>query len=562
MNLSKHKHKRVFTFLASGLLLFSVGMFIQAQRPNPYFELSKNLEIFTNIFKELNTYYVDPIEPGKLTKVGIDAMLSDLDPYTNYITESDIEDFEFMTTGKYGGIGAALKQTDKETYIGEIYEGSPAQKYGLKTGDQLISIDNKNVDSKSIDDISLLLKGSKGTKVLIKVKDALNGKEITKEVVRGEIEISNIPYAGLMGAQNDLAYARVSQFTQFSAKNLRKTLDSLKGINPKLKGVMLDLRGNPGGLLDEAVEMCNLFIDAGQLVVNTKGKDKEWDKSFATENPAWDTKIPVVVLINSSSASASEIVSGTLQDLDRAVVIGSKSFGKGLVQTTRPIGFNARLKLTTAKYYTPSGRCIQAIDYSHRNKEGVAEKYADSSIESFKTKNGRLVKSGGGVTPDIIVQEEKMSPIGIAIFNKNLFFNYATQYVKAHKSIGSPQSFSLSDNEFADFTTWLSNKDYAYKTKTEIFFDSLNNAAQEDKFYTAAKSELAALKTKLQHDKKQDLSKNKTEIKTILENEIVSRYYFQKGRILQSIKVDSTISKAIETLQSSNTVNSILKNKN
>lgn len=562
MNLSKHKHKRVFTFLASGLLLFSVGMFIQAQRPNPYFELSKNLEIFTNIFKELNTYYVDPIEPGKLTKVGIDAMLSDLDPYTNYITESDIEDFEFMTTGKYGGIGAALKQTDKETYIGEIYEGSPAQKYGLKTGDQLISIDNKNVDSKSIDDISLLLKGSKGTKVLIKVKDALNGKEITKEVVRGEIEISNIPYAGLMGAQNDLAYARVSQFTQFSAKNLRKTLDSLKGINPKLKGVMLDLRGNPGGLLDEAVEMCNLFIDAGQLVVNTKGKDKEWDKSFATENPAWDTKIPVVVLINSSSASASEIVSGTLQDLDRAVVIGSKSFGKGLVQTTRPIGFNARLKLTTAKYYTPSGRCIQAIDYSHRNKEGVAEKYADSSIESFKTKNGRLVKSGGGVTPDIIVQEEKMSPIGIAIFNKNLFFNYATQYVKAHKSIVSPQSFSLSDNEFADFTTWLSNKDYAYKTKTEIFFDSLNNAAQEDKFYTAAKSELAALKTKLQHDKKQDLSKNKTEIKTILENEIVSRYYFQKGRILQSIKVDSTISKAIETLQSSNTVNSILKNKN
>ena len=562
MNLSKHKHKRVFTFLASGLLLFSVGMFIQAQRPNPYFELSKNLEIFTNIFKELNTYYVDPIEPGKLTKVGIDAMLSDLDPYTNYITESDIEDFEFMTTGKYGGIGAALKQTDKETYIGEIYEGSPAQKYGLKTGDQLISIDNKNVDSKSIDDISLLLKGSKGTKVLIKVKDALNGKEITKEVVRGEIEISNIPYAGLMGAQNDLAYARVSQFTQFSAKNLRKTLDSLKGINPKLKGVMLDLRGNPGGLLDEAVEMCNLFIDAGQLVVNTKGKDKEWDKSFATENPAWDTKIPVVVLINSSSASASEIVSGTLQDLDRAVVIGSKSFGKGLVQTTRPIGFNARLKLTTAKYYTPSGRCIQAIDYSHRNKEGVAEKYADSSIESFKTKNGRLVKSGGGVTPDIIVQEEKMSPIGIAIFNKNLLFNYATQYVKAHKSIVSPQSFSLSDNEFADFTTWLSNKDYAYKTKTEIFFDSLNNAAQEDKFYTAAKSELAALKTKLQHDKKQDLSKNKTEIKTILENEIVSRYYFQKGRILQSIKVDSTISKAIETLQSSNTVNSILKNKN
>lgn len=541
-------HSNLKSFFIGATVVAALSIFIQAKKADSYFELSKNMEVFANIFKELNTYYVDPIEPGKLTKVGIDAMLNDLDPYTNYITESDIEEYEFMTTGKYGGIGAALRKKDKETYIGDIYENSPAQLGGLHTGDKLISIDGKSVFDKSIDDISLLLKGGEGTKLIMKVKEANTDIESEKVIVRGEIEVSSVPYAGFVGQNNDIAFVKLTQFTQACGKMLRNALDSLKKANPSIKGVVVDLRGNPGGLLDEAVEVCNIFLDRGQLVVSTKGKDKEWDKNFNTQGNAWDTKIPVTVLVNGSSASASEIVAGTIQDLDRGVVLGAKSYGKGLVQTTRPVGFNARLKLTTAKYYTPSGRCIQAIDYSHRDANGLADKYADSLIENYKTKNGRTVKSGGGVSPDLATEDEKLSPIAAALYAKNFFFDYATLYAKQHKSISKANEFSLSATEFADFNNWLANKDYAYKTKTEILLDSLNSSAKEDKLFEASKTELAALKSKMMHDKKQDLLKNKDEVKRILENEITARYYFQKGRIAQGLREDKTLIKAIELL--------------
>jgi carboxyl-terminal processing protease len=359
-------------FFSCSLLSIGLALPARAQKEDIHFELSKNMEVFANIFKELNTYYVDPIEPGKLTKVGIDAMLDDLDPYTNFITEADIEDYEFMTTGKYGGIGAALRKKDNDVYIGDIYENSPAQKAGLHPGDKILSIDGKLVDGKSIEDISLLLKGSAGTKITMKVKDVYTNADAERLVQRGEIEVSSVPYAGLIGTNKDIAFVKLTQFTQGCGKQVRNALDSIKILNPSLKGVVLDLRGNPGGLLDEAVDVCNIFVDRGQLVVSTKGKDKEWDKNFNTDAAAWDTKIPLTVLVNHSSASASEIVAGTMQDLDRGIIIGSRSYGKGLVQATRPVGFNARLKLTTAKYYTPSGRCIQAIDYSHRNADGVA----------------------------------------------------------------------------------------------------------------------------------------------------------------------------------------------
>lgn len=546
-------------FLIGAVAAGSLSLFIQAKNTDSYFELSKNLEVFSNIFKELNTYYVDPIEPGKLTKIGIDAMLNDLDPYTNYISESDIEDYEFMTTGKYGGIGAALRKKDKETYLGDIYENSPAQKAGLHSGDKLISIDGKQVYDKSIDDISLLLKGSAGTKIVIRTKDAFTDVEADHVVTRGEIEVSSVPYAGFIGSGNNIAYVKLTQFTQNCSRLLRNALDSLKLANPKMSGVVLDLRGNPGGLLDEAVEVCNLFVDRGQLVVSTKGKDREWDKNFNTENAPWDTKIPLTVLVNGSSASASEIVAGTVQDLDRGVVLGTKSYGKGLVQTTRPVGFNARLKLTTAKYYTPSGRCIQAIDYSHRNENGVADRFADSLIGTYKTKNGRLVKSGGGVTPDVLTSDEKLSALASALYSKNYFFDYATVYAKQHKTIPPPDAFSLTPAEFTEFGNWLSAKDYAYKTKTEILLDSINVAIKEDKLYEAGKAELAALKTKVMHDKKQDLQKNKDEVKRILENEIASRYYFQKGRIIQSIKDDETVLKAVDVLGKPEQVQALLQ---
>jgi carboxyl-terminal processing protease len=533
-------------FLMGATVVGGLSLFIQAKPADSYFELSKNMEVFSNIFKELNTYYVDPIEPGKLTKIGIDAMLNDLDPYTNYITESDIEDYEFMTTGKYGGIGASLRKKEKETYIGDIYENSPAQKGGLHSGDKIVSIDGKNIFDKTIDEISVLLKGSAGTKIVMKVKDAFTDAEVERVITRGEIEVSSVPYAGLIGSANDIAYVKLTQFTQNCGRLVRTALDSLKLANPKMRAVVLDLRGNPGGLLDEAVEVCNIFVDKGQLVVSTKGKDREWDKNFNTEGAAWDTKIPVTVLVNGSSASASEIVAGTIQDLDRGVVLGTKSYGKGLVQTTRPVGFNARLKLTTAKYYTPSGRCIQAIDYTHRDENGFADKFADSLIGTYKTKNGRVVKSGGGVTPDVITSDEKISAIASALYSKNYFFDYATQYVKQHKTIPAANSFSLNPAEFTEFSNWLSGKDYAYKTKTEVLLDSLASATKEDKLYDASKTELAALKTKVMHDKKQDLLKNKDEVKRILENEIAARYYFQKGRIIQNLREDETVIKAID----------------
>lgn len=548
-------------FLMGATVVGSLSVLIQAKTADSYFELSKNMEVFANIFKELNTYYVDPIEPGKLTKIGIDAMLNDLDPYTNYITESDIEDYEFMTTGKYGGIGASLRKKEKDTYIGDIYENSPAQKAGLHSGDKILSIDGKNVFDKTIDEISILLKGSAGTKIVIKVKDAFTDGEAERVVTRGEIEVSSVPYAGLIGTNSDIAYVKLTQFTQNCGRLVRTALDSLKLVNPKMKSVVLDLRGNPGGLLDEAVEVCNIFVDRGQLVVSTKGKDKEWDKNFNTEGNAWDTRIPVAVLVNGSSASASEIVAGTLQDLDRGIVLGTKSYGKGLVQTTRPVGFNARLKLTTAKYYTPSGRCIQAIDYSHRDENGVADKFADSLIGTYKTRNGRMVKSGGGVTPDVITTDEKISAIAAALYSKNYFFDYATQYVKQHKTIPAANSFSLSPAEFTDFSNWLAGKDYSYKTKTEVLLDSLSSATKEDKLFDASKTELAALKAKVMHDKKQDLLKNKDEVKRILENEIAARYYFQKGRIIQNLREDETVIKAIDLSGKPDQVQALLQPK-
>ncbi|MCC6185951.1 MAG: peptidase S41, partial [Chitinophagaceae bacterium] len=368
-------------------------------------------------------------------------------------------------------------------------------------------------------------------------------------------------YAGFVGADNTIGFVKLTQFTQACSKQVRAALDSLKTANPKMNAVVLDLRANPGGLLDEAVEVCNLFIDQGQLVVSTKGKDKEWDKNFNTESAPWDTKIPLAVLINGSSASASEIVAGTMQDLDRGIVLGAKSYGKGLVQTTRPVGFNARLKLTTAKYYTPSGRCIQAIDYSHRNAAGVANKFADSLLANYKTKNGRTVRSGGGVSPDLSTDSEKYSAMTESLYTKNLLFDYASIYFKKHKTVVAAQKFSLTSEEYAEFSTWVSSKDFSYKTKTEILLDSLNSAAKEDKLFETSKTEFAALKTKLAQDKKQDLVKYKDEIKKVLENEIIVRYYFQKGRIVQALNGDETLAKATELLTKPNEIQALLQPK-
>jgi carboxyl-terminal processing protease len=536
--------------IGSTIVIAAACLFIQGKDERSYFEVSKNLDIYATLFKELNTYYVDPIEPGKLSKVGIDAMLDDLDPYTNYITESDIEDYEFQTTGKYGGIGATMRRNGDFIYIGDVYESSPAQRAGLHPGDLVISIDGQVIKGKSVDDISSLLKGSPGTQVSLYVKDALSGAEETRMVTRGEIELSSVPFAGLIGTDKDVAFVRLTQFTPGCSRLVRSALDSLKTVKPDLKGVVLDLRNNPGGLLDEAVNICNLFTDRDQLVVSTKGKMSDWDKDFKTSGPAWDLKVPLAILVNHSSASASEIVAGTMQDLDRGVIIGERSYGKGLVQTTRPLGFNARLKLTTARYYTPSGRCIQALDYTHRNPDGSVGRVPDSLKKMYRTKGGRTVLSGGGVDPDVEVKNPPVSKIAITLYAKNFIFDYTTQFVRKHSRLDDPANFSLSATDWADFAKWLEGKDYSYKTATEETLDSLQQIATREKYYDAAKAEFAALRAKVSHDKKQDLQKNHTEVKEMLESEIISRYYFQRGRIAHSLRDDQELAKALSVLTS------------
>lgn len=537
--------RRYKGFMTGVALMTVVTLFIQAKNSDSYFEISKNLDIFATLFKQLNSNYVDPIEPGKLVKTGIDAMLEELDPYTNYITESDIEEFEFQTTGKYGGIGATMRKKGDDIFVGDVYENSPAQKAGLHPGDQVIAIDNNVISGKTIDQISVLLKGSPGTQVGLRIKDAYSGEESNKIVTRGEIEVSSVPYAGLMGPEKNIAYVKLNQFTQGCTRLVRSTLDSLKGANPGLKGVVLDLRNNPGGLLDEAVSMCNLFIDKGQLVVSTKGKVADKNREYKTMAAPWDTKIPLTVLINHSSASASEIVAGTVQDLDRGIVVGERSYGKGLVQETLPLGYNARLKLTIAKYYTPSGRCIQAIDYANRNADGSVGKIPDSLKQTFTTKAGRKVLSGGGVEADVQVNDEELSKLAIVLYTKNYLFDYATQYAKQHTTIPPAAGFSLTDAEFASFSKWLEGKDYSYKSETEVALDSLKSVATREKYFEAMKSEFSALQAKVNHDKQQDLLKHKNEVKRLLENEIVSRYYFLRGRIEHSLRSDNDLAKAV-----------------
>jgi len=553
--------KNYKSFLFGGVFSFVILLFVQAKPADTFFEISKNLEIFVNIFKELDAFYVDKIEPGKLVKTGVDAMLSELDPYTNYITESDIEDYEFSTTGKYGGIGATMRKKGKGIFISEVYENSPSQKAGLKPGDQILSVDSKIIENKSIEDISQLLKGAPGTNLVLKIKDAFTNDEILKTITRGEIEITSVPYSALIGENSDIAFVKLTQFTMGCSRLVKSNLDSLKIKNPNLKGVVLDLRSNPGGLLDEAVGVCNLFLDKGQLVVVTRGKMKEMVKEYKTPSAAWDTKIPLVVLVNGSSASASEIVAGTMQDLDRGVIIGNRSFGKGLVQVTKELGYNARLKLTVAKYYTPSGRCIQAIDYSHRNSNGGADKMPDSLKSSYTTKAGRKVMSGGGIEPDIKINDDDLSKLALVLYTKHFIFDFATLFTKDHKSISQASSFQMTDADFNDFTKYLQNKDYSYKTETEIALDSLKQIASRENYYEAIKTEYIALEGKLSHDKQKDLMKNKAEIKQLLESEISSRYYFQKGRIAQGLQYDKDVIKANSILSNHSNYSGLLQAK-
>lgn len=548
------KIKAVIIVLAFVLL----GLTTQSFTDN-YFEIAKNLDIFATLFREVNTYYVDETKPGDLVKKGIDAMLESLDPYTNYIPESEIEDYRYMTTGKYGGIGALIRKKGEYIAIAEPYEGSPAQKADLRAGDIILEVDGKSVKNKNTDDLSKLLKGSPNTQIKVLVKREGEEKPIEKVITREEIKVKNVPYYGMVNSE--IGYVVLTQFTEDASRNIKDGLKELKEKNPNLKGIILDLRGNPGGLLHEAVNLSNIFVDKGTLVVSTKGKLAESQKEYKALDVCLDPSIPVAVLVNRGSASASEIVSGSLQDLDRAVVLGQRSFGKGLVQNTRPLSYNTQVKITTAKYYTPSGRCIQALDYTHRNDDGSVGHVPDSLIKEFKTKSGRSVYDGGGVRPDIQMKARTSSKIAISLEIKEMFFDYATQYRIKHATIDSPDKFRLSDAEYQEFVKWLDGKDFDYTTETEKELDELKKIATKEKYLDKVQKEFDALKSTLAHNKTEDLQLFKSEIKELLEREIVTRYYFQKGKIQHALSVDEEVKKAIEILSDKEQYNNILTGK-
>lgn len=520
-----------------------------------YFEVSKNLDIFATLFRELNIYYVDETNPGELMKKGIDDMLASLDPYTNYIPESEIEDYRYMTTGQYGGIGALIRQDGDYVVISEPYEGFPAQKADLRAGDKILKINDTETKGKKTEDISKFLKGQPSSAIKLLIEREGEKKPFEKTINREEIKIKSVPYFGMVG--QGIGYIKLTGFTENAAGEVKEALVELKK-SPELKSIVLDLRGNPGGLLKEAVDIVNLFEEKGTDIVSTRGKVKDWDKTHKAMNSPVDLTLPIAVLIDRGSASASEIVSGAIQDLDRGVVVGQRSYGKGLVQQTRPLSYNAQLKVTVAKYYTPSGRCIQALDYSHRNEDGSVDKVADSLISAFKTKNGRIVYDGGGVAPDIITETPKYSSILTSIVTKNLIFNYATKYRNTHNAIVAAKDFKLTDAEYDDFVAFLNGKDYDYTTKAEKALDELKEDAKDDKALGVLKADIDALRVKVMHNKKDDLVNYKSEIKQFLEEEIVSRYFFQNGRLEASLKEDIDLKEAIALLNDETRYKAIL----
>jgi carboxyl-terminal processing protease len=539
----------------SVVLIGSGILFTAGKSADNYFQIAKNIDIFNTLYKQINVYYVDETKPGKLIKTAIDAMLDSLDPYTVFYPESDIEDYKFMTTGQYGGIGALIRTVDNHVVIAEPYENFPAQKAGLRAGDRIITVDGDTAIGKNSSEMSKVLKGQPGTKLKMVVDRPGSDQYLEVEVIREKVKIDEVPYYGEV--EEGVGYIKLNSFTETASSNVKKALVDLKE-NKGVESVILDLRGNGGGLLREAVNIVNLFVPKGTEVVYTKGKNEEWNRSHRTINDPVDLEIPLTVLIDGSSASASEIVAGTIQDLDRGVVIGQNSFGKGLVQQTKDLSYNTKMKVTVAKYYIPSGRCIQRLDYSHKDEEGNATEVPDSLRKEFKTENGRTVLDGAGIEPDIKVENQKASPILQVLLAKNLIFDYATHFRNENDSIPPASTFQISDEQYADFEKWLGTKDYEYTTRTEKMLEKLEEATKKEKYYNEIKDSYAELKQQMHHNKAKDLKTFRDQIDKVLENEIASRYYYQKGRIQASLNEDDDVAKAVEVLNNNEKYSGIL----
>ena len=540
----------IFTLVGSSFLSLS---FVE----DYFFEVTKNLDIFTNVFRNINVYYVDSLQPGDLMKKGIDAMLRSLDPYTVYIPESDIEDYRMThISSEYGGIGALVHQRNGDIEISDVYEGFPAQKSDVRIGDKIVSVNGNSTTNRKVDDITEYMKGQKGTSVKLVLKREGVSLPIEKTIVRDEIKFNNVPYYGML--DETTGYIKLSQFLENSADEVKAALVALKQ-NQKLKGVIFDLRGNGGGLLKESVDIVNLFVDKNQKIVSQKGKIREMNIDYFANKIAIDPEIPITVLVDRGSASASEIVTGAIQELDRGVIVGQRSFGKGLVQQTYNLSYNTLLKVTIAKYYTPSGRCIQALDYTHRNSDGSVYKVPDSLITEFKTKNGRSVFDGSGIFPDIYTDPDYYSNVTLSLFTNYIFYDYANKYFREHSTVLAPKEFRLTEDEYNDFIRFAEGKKYDYTDKSEKKLQDLKHAAEKDKHYTAIQNEFTALEKRMSDYKKNDLKNHHDEIKSILESEIISRYYYQKGRLEAGFKYDPDIKKATLLLNDQALYKSILK---
>ncbi|HMG08414.1 MAG TPA: S41 family peptidase [Mucilaginibacter sp.] len=545
------RYKRIGLFAGIALLAGGVMAF-----NDDLFQISKNLDVFASVYKEVNINYVDDINSSKLVKTGVDAMLDGLDPYTEFVPESEIEDYKLhYVSTQYGGIGASIFSRTGKVYVSDVFAGFPAQKGDVHPGDQILKINDIDLNGKNNDQVSQLLKGSKGAAIKLLLKRDNTPQPFEKNLIRDEIKQPNVSYYGMV--DGNMGYIKLDKFLENSAGEVTNALATLKKSDPN--GIILDLRSNGGGILQEAVKIVNLFVQKDVEIVSQKGKIKDKNFTYSTISTPLEPNLPLVVLVNSHSASASEIVAGALQDLDRAIIIGQRSYGKGLVQQTFNLPYNSLVKITIAKYYVPSGRCIQELDYSHRKDDGSVVKVADSLIHEFKTKNGRSVYDGSGIYPDIFIKQEKFANVTQALVGKLLIFDYATVYRDGHPKIAEPKSFSLSDTDYNDFVKYLADKNYSYTTASEKLLGSLKTEATKEKQFTEIQSEYDILKSKLLASKKNDLQQHKPEIKQVLENEIASRYYFERGRYETNFKYDKELAQAIKTMQDKVQLASILK---
>lgn len=546
------KRNFLFTFAAIIIIAFSVTAL---KSDDKSFEISKQLNIFATLFREVNMFYVDEVNPGDLVSTGIKSMLRSLDPYTVYYPESEMEDVKLMTTGEYAGIGSIISKKGDKVIIREPYKNSPAAKAGLLPGDVILYIDGNSVKNKNTEDVSTMLKGQPGKEVAIKVQREFEAKPIEKKVIREKIQIPSVPYYGMVN--DTTGYVYLTSFTDKSASDVRDAIITLK--NNGAKALILDLRGNTGGLLDQAVEIVNFFVPRGSKVVSTKGKVKQSDKEYtATKNPIVPD-MPLAVLIDRGSASASEIVSGALQDLDRAVLIGERSFGKGLVQSVRDLAYNTKLKVTTGKYYIPSGRCIQALDYSHRNPDGSVGKVPDSLITEYTTKAGRKVYDGGGINPDVKIDPEKYARITEELVIQDLTFDFINSYALKHPEIASIRDFKITDDIYNQFKQYLKEKNFSYETESQQILEKLIKAAKTEKYYDGSQEQIAQLQKDFTHSIDRDMDVFRDEIITFLTEQFVQRYYFMEGVIEYKALHDKEIKKATEILADQDEYKKILK---